>query len=198
MGDWTEDTGDAGWGNAETETETETGMAESWRGGGTLIFNFSTMRRRLGRVFPLSFTLRVPDLLFCVFFFFVFSAAAAATHTRVPCTLLPGLSLSQSLGLAAPSSLHGLGLVCGPDLRSEMSGWQKCLNAITNLTFHITSKASHSHSVKSSQVNSMRYIRAMLTRPRDTAPAPRLHPVSVFRSLKQKTCRPADLQTPDP
>lgn len=38
----------------------------------------------------------------------------------------------------------------GSDLGSKMSGWQKCLNAITNLTFHITSKRQSLSQVNSS------------------------------------------------
>jgi len=147
-----------GMGMGSAGTETETGMAESWRGGGTLIFNFSTMRRRLGRVFLLS-------LLFLFFFSAVFRRRRL---TLVFLALYSRVWVSVSISIPVPL-VWAWSIVSGPDLRSEMSGWQKCLNAITNLTFHITSKASHSHSVKSSQVNSMRYIRAMLTRPRDTA-----------------------------
>lgn len=56
------------------------------------------------------------------------------------------------------------------DLRSKMSGWQKCLNAITNLTFHITSKRQSLSQLESKSTcegarDKLSYIRAMLNRP---------------------------------
>lgn len=102
-------------------------MAESWRGGGTLIFNFSTMSTSLAwlGLARLDST----------------RLGLGRAHTRV----------SEAEGEARSKERErpgGSGQ--GSDLGSKMSGWQKCLNAITNLTFHITSKRQSLSQVNSS------------------------------------------------
>lgn len=131
---------DSGWEGARGGS---VAMAESWRGGGTLIFNFSTTSLGFG----------------------------SGSHSCRPPSLNPRQGWSRS-SLRNRASLEAGGswrAAVGSryaDLRSKMSGWQKCLNAITNLTFHITSKRQslsqlESKSTRRSQ-RQARYIRAML------------------------------------
>lgn len=131
--------------------ETETGMAESWRGGGTLIFNFSTMRRRLGRVF----------LLFLAVCKFLLFSAAAATHTRVPCTLLPGLGLSSPIPrfLSPSAAVRAWSIVYGVWARSaQRDEWLakmfECDHEL-DLSHNLKSQSQSLSQVKSSQLDAL-------------------------------------------
>lgn len=195
MGDWTEDTGDAGWGNAETETETETGMAESWRGGGTLIFNFSTMRRRLGRVFPLSFTLRVPDLLFCVFFFFCFFGGGGGDSHSCSLHSTPGSQSQSESGSRCPQfpPRSGPGLWARSAQRDEwLAKMFECDHEL-DLSHNLKSQSQSLSQVKSSQLDALhtRHVN-QAQRHGSSSASPPSFGFQISQTKNLQTCRPAD------